>query len=194
MSDPSHLSSPAQREAENLETLMEAYQRGDRAAAELLIERVSPALHRFFTAHAGDRRHADDLLQDAWFRIHKARHTYRPGERVLPWLYAIARHVKIDAFRKRRSELYEESLDAAPERAPFVPAAATGTGSKTLELDQLLAALPDSQREVISLLKVSGLSLEEVARTTSSSVGSVKQKAHRAYTKLRTLLSEGGAR
>jgi RNA polymerase sigma-70 factor, ECF subfamily len=194
ISEPAGLSSPAQREAESLEALMEAYQRGDRAAADTLIERVSPALHRFFTAHVGDRRHADDLLQDAWFRIHKARHTYRPGERLLPWLYAIARHVKVDAFRKRRSELYEESLDAAPERVSSTPATAANGGAKTLELEQLLAELPDSQREVITLLKVSGLSLEEVARATSSTVGSVKQKAHRAYTKLRTLLTEGGSR
>jgi RNA polymerase sigma-70 factor, ECF subfamily len=194
ISEPASLSSPAQREAESLEALMEAYQRGDRAAADTLIERVSPALHRFFTAHVGDRRHADDLLQDAWFRIHKARHTYRPGERLLPWLYAIARHVKVDAFRKRRSELYEESLDAAPERVSSTPATAANGGAKTLELEQLLAELPDSQREVITLLKVSGLSLEEVARATSSTVGSVKQKAHRAYTKLRTLLTEGGSR
>jgi RNA polymerase sigma-70 factor (ECF subfamily) len=194
MSDPPSPSPLTQRAAESLETLMEAYQRGDRAAADTLIERVSPALYRFFTAHTGDRRHADDLLQDAWFRIHKARHTYRPGERVLPWLYAIARHVKVDAFRKRRSELYEESLDAAPERVPAVAASALDSGPKTLELEQLLAELPDSQREVITLLKVSGLSLEEVARATSSTVGSVKQKAHRAYTKLRTLLTEGGSR
>jgi RNA polymerase sigma-70 factor (ECF subfamily) len=194
MSDPPSPSSPTQREAESLETLMDAYQRGDRAAADTLIERVSPALYRFFTAHTGDRRHADDLLQDAWFRVHKARHTYRPGERLLPWLYAIARHVKIDAFRKRRSELYEESLDATPGRTPAIAAPAIDGGAKTLELEQLLAELPDSQREVISLLKVSGLSLEEVARATSSTVGSVKQKAHRAYTKLRALLSEGGTR
>jgi RNA polymerase sigma-70 factor (ECF subfamily) len=145
ISEPAGLSSPAQREAESLEALMEAYQRGDRAAADTLIERVSPALHRFFTAHVGDRRHADDLLQDAWFRIHKARHTYRPGERLLPWLYAIARHVKVDAFRKRRSELYEESLDAAPERVSSTPATAANGGAKTLELEQLLAELPSSR-------------------------------------------------
>jgi len=191
MSDPPSPDPHTQREAESLEALMEAYQRGDRAAADTLIERVSPALHRFFAAHVGDRRHADDLLQDAWFRIHKARHTYRPGERLLPWLYAIARHVKVDAFRKRRSERYEESLDATPGRAPAVePAVANGV--QALEMEQLLAALPGSQREVISLLKISGLSLEEVARATSSSVGSVKQKAHRAYAKLRTLLTGSG--
>jgi len=58
-------------------------------------------------------------------------------------------------------------------------------------LETLLATLPESQREVVALLKISGMSLEEVARATSSSVGAVKQKAHRAYEKLRQLL--GGA-
>ncbi len=52
----------------------------------------------------------------------------------------------------------------------------------------MLATLPESQREVIVMLKVSGLSLEEVARATGSSVGSVKQKAHRGYEKLRAIL------
>ena len=59
----------------------------------------------------------------------------------------------------------------------------------TPDLEALLAPLPQSQREVIKMLKVSGMSLEEVARATSSSVGSVKQKAHRAYQTLRERLS-----
>ena len=54
--------------------------------------------------------------------------------------------------------------------------------------DELVAALPDSQREVVTMLKVGGLSLEEVARATSSTVGAVKQMAHRAYRRLRELL------
>src|SRR5579884_4252727 len=173
-----------QSAAPDLEALMQAYQAGDRQAADTLIGYTSPALYRFFAAQTGDRRHADDLLQDAWLRIHKARHTYRPGEPVLPWLYAIARYVKVDAYRRRRSERYEETVAEVPERAaPFAP-----ERSDAPDLDALLASLPSSQREVISLLKISGLTLEEVARATSSSVGSVKQKAHRAYEKLRTVL------
>jgi len=54
--------------------------------------------------------------------------------------------------------------------------------------DTLVAALPESQREVVTMLKVGGLSLEEVARATSCTVGGVKQKAHRAYERLRKLL------
>jgi len=52
----------------------------------------------------------------------------------------------------------------------------------------LLSELPESQREVLILMKVEGRSLEEVAAATGSSVGSVKQKVHRAYEKLRRII------
>ena len=58
---------------------------------------------------------------------------------------------------------------------------------------QLLESLPESQREVLLMLKVSGMSLEEVARATFSTVGSIKQKVHRAYAKLRLILKKEGA-
>ena len=54
----------------------------------------------------------------------------------------------------------------------------------------LLEQLPSSQKEVLLLLKVTGMSLEEVALATASTVGSVKQKAHRAYETLRRLMGE----
>jgi RNA polymerase sigma-70 factor (ECF subfamily) len=55
-----------------------------------------------------------------------------------------------------------------------------------------LTNLPESQREVILMLKVSGMSLEEVARATSSTVGAIKQRAHRAYATLRRILDKEG--
>ena len=51
-----------------------------------------------------------------------------------------------------------------------------------------MAQLPDSQREVLTMLKVLGMSVDEVAGVTGSTAGSVKQKAHRAYTRLRMIL------
>ncbi len=169
---------------------MAAYQHGDRAAAEALIERVSPQLYRFFMAQVVSRRSADDLLQETWLRIHEARRTYRPGEPVLPWIYAIARHVRVDSYRKvRRTEIREQQVDVLPETPAPAPGAQAG-----LDLEALLATLPESQREVIVMLKVSEMTLEQVARATSSSVGSVKQKAHRAYQKLREVLSGMGFR
>ncbi len=172
----------------DLQLEMARYQEGDSAAAAALINRLSPQLHRFFLMQFVSRRHADDLLQETWLRIHEVRHTYRRGQPVLPWFYAIARNIRVDHYRKaHRAEAREESLEEGSE-FPQAPAART---QGTPDLEALLATLPDSQREVIVMLKVSGMSLEEVARATSSSVGSVKQKAHRAYDKLRKELAAG---
>jgi RNA polymerase sigma-70 factor, ECF subfamily len=169
----------------NLEILMARYQAGDFAAATELIETVSPQLYRFFAVQVTSRPDAADLLQETWLRIHKVRHTYRPGEPVLPWFYAIARYVRVDHYRKTlRSSARTQTLEQMAQTA----ATPTRDTSEAESLRALLAVLPDSQREVIELLKVEGLSLEEVARATSTSVGSVKQKAHRAYQKLRKAL------
>ena len=170
----------------DLETLMVRYQQGDLGAASELVTRLSPALHRFFMVQFVSRRYADDLLQETWLRIHQVRHTYRPGEPVLPWLYAIARHIRVDQYRKaRRVEVREQQVEKLPETVAFDRASG-------VDINAMLASLPESQRDVVVMLKVSGMSLEEVARATSSSVGSVKQKAHRAYDKLRELLTSAG--
>jgi RNA polymerase sigma-70 factor (ECF subfamily) len=166
----------------DLELLMASYQAGDFAAATVLINRISPKLHRFFVAQSASRADADDLLQETWLRIHKVRHTYRADEPVLPWFYAIARHVRVDHYRKTmRITACVQNLDEVPEIAAAIPSESNQGDT----LEALLAPLPESQREVIEMLKVASMSLEEVARATSSSVGSVKQKVHRAYKKLR---------
>jgi RNA polymerase sigma-70 factor (ECF subfamily) len=166
----------------NLEMLMALYQQGDFDAATTLIERIGPQLQRFFLVQSGSRADADDLLQETWLRIHKVRHTYRPGEPALPWFYAIARHVSVDHYRKLvRIAAGERELEAISRQA--APASRESDSADALEA--LLAPLSGSQRELIEMLKVTGMSLEDVARATSSTVGSVKQKVHRAYKKLR---------
>jgi RNA polymerase sigma-70 factor (ECF subfamily) len=169
---------------------MSGYQQADEEAATALIEKVSPMLLRFFWMQALSRRYADDLMQETWMRIHKARHTYRRGEPVLPWIFAIARHTGLDSYRKtRRVEARETQVEELPEIA-----AAPVTSPDVAVVDAMLGALPESQREVLVMLKVSGMTMEEVARATSSSVGSVKQKAHRAYRTLRDELIGGATR
>jgi RNA polymerase sigma-70 factor, ECF subfamily len=173
----------------NLDTLMARYQAGDFAAVTTLVAYIGPQLHRFFMAQSASRSDADDLLQETWLRIHRVRHTYRRGEPVPPWFYAIARRVRIDHYRHAsrttaREHRLEEGSDptAAPEHDE----------APTEELETLLAPLSESQREVIRMMKVAGMSLEEVARATSCSVGSVKQKVHRAYKILRDRINAMG--
>lgn len=176
-------------EDENLATLMTRYQRGDTAAATALVERISAQLHRFFIVQMSSRADADDLLQETWLRIHKVRHTYRSGEPPLPWFYAIARHVRVDHYRRSvRVSSSEQELEAM--RRGSTLAEPDGDGADVLEA--LLAPLTESEREVIAMMKVEGMSLEEVARATSCTVGSVKQKVHRAYRKLREAMSSRG--
>jgi RNA polymerase sigma-70 factor (ECF subfamily) len=170
----------------NIEMLMARYQQGDLDAATTLIARISPQLHRFFLVQFGSRGDADDLLQETWLRIHKVRHTYRPGEPALPWFYAIARHVRVDHYRKlMRTTAGERKLEAMSQVAAMDPRESDRADS----LQAMLAPLSESQRELIEMLKVEGMSLEEVARATSATVGSVKQKVHRAYKKLRETMS-----
>jgi RNA polymerase sigma-70 factor (ECF subfamily) len=103
---------------------------------------------------------------------------------LLPWIYAIARRVRVDHYRKAvRTTVREQPLEDLSET---VAVAEPALGE---DLEELLAPLSDGQREVLEMLKVAGMSLEEVAQATSSSVGSVKQKVHRAYEKLRQTMS-----
>src|SRR5581483_3327471 len=96
----------------NLEELMARYQEGDLSAANALIHSISPRLYRFFATQEASRAEADDLLQETWLRIHKARHTYRPGEPVIAWFYAIARHVRVDHYRRAiRTTFRERELE-----------------------------------------------------------------------------------
>ncbi len=181
-------------EAEELKRLMEAYQRADRDAANELFRRISPMLLRYLAGPISTRSLAEDMLQECWMRLHKSRHSYRPGSPVLPWVYAIARHTRVDAYRRRRNidqrELIPENLESVGG------ATAADQDNERADLWNLVAQLPASQQEVVRMLKVVGLSLEETARATGSTVGAVKQKAHRAYRKLRTLIEqsrEGGS-
>ncbi len=173
----------------DLEALMSRYQAGDITAATALIDCVSPQLRRFFRARLASRADADDLLQETWLQIHRVRHTYRPGEPVLAWFYAIARHVGLDHYRRMRRSAARERSWGEMSKLPAEPAAEHDDAE---ELEALLQPLTRSQREIIEMLKVAGMSLEEVARATSSSVGAVKQKVHRAYQSLRKRMNALG--
>jgi RNA polymerase sigma-70 factor (ECF subfamily) len=178
-----------ERTAESeLPGLMARYQQGEATAIEELVRRLSPPLMRFFSFSQVSVAEAEDLLQDCWLRIHRSRQTYRVSEPVLPWIFAIARHTRLDGHRRRQRRMFREVLVAEPPENPSRVPETAGDGAG--DLTDLLGQLPQSQREVILMLKVSGMSLEEVARATSSSVGAIKQKAHRAFSKLRELLAK----
>ncbi|MCU1295530.1 MAG: polymerase, sigma-24 subunit, subfamily [Bryobacterales bacterium] len=176
---------PLRPDADRLQLLMIRYQNGDGEAAGEIVDTLSPQMFQFFLAQVRSRSDAQDLLQDLWLRIHNARATYRPGEPLLPWIYTIAHRVRIDAYRRTRRVVQHELKNENAMAGATVSSKQPASGK---EVPELLNGLPESQREVLLLMKVSGLTLEEVARATGSTVGAVKQKAHRAYETLRKLL------
>src|SRR5277367_4017962 len=149
----------AERSSADLDRWMQRYQQADPDAPGALVAALSPALLRFFRSQVSSREQADDLLQDTWLRIHRVRHTYRPGEPVLPWVYAIARRVRVDGYRRsRRIAVHEITTQVLPESRPRFE-----TRNSVPAFETLVAVLPEAQREVVTMLKAGGLSLEEVA-------------------------------
>ncbi len=170
-----------------LREMMMNYQGADAAAAEQFVRHLSPLLLRILWS-PNDCECVEDLLQDCWLRIHKSRHTYRPSSPVLPWVYAIARNTRLDGYRRsRRRQSHEVAMGDFPERALGASPAPEYSDDGLL---RLLDELPESQRQVIFMSKVSGMSLKEVAQATSSTVGAVKQKARRGYETLRRLTGD----
>jgi RNA polymerase sigma-70 factor (ECF subfamily) len=88
---------------DDLPGLIVRYQRGESEAVEQLVRRLSPLLWRYFASSHGSPSDTEDLLQDCWVRIHRSRHTYRPVEPLLPWIFAIARHTRLDGYRQKAS-------------------------------------------------------------------------------------------
>ena len=148
------------------------------------------------------RQDVDDFAQESHRRAALAQHA--GWNRELIPVTGVApdggplRLERDEGVRAQIDEAKMASLKPAfrPEGKGVVTAAEVGLDERisvsTPELsggfEQLLNELPESQREVLILMKVEGRSLEEVAAATGSSIGSVKQKVHRAYEKLRRVL------
>jgi RNA polymerase sigma-70 factor (ECF subfamily) len=98
-----------------VEDLTARYQQADATAAAGLVDQLSPRLYRFFASQFGNRTDAADMLQETWLRLHRVRHTYRPGVPLLPWVYAIAHRVRVHSYRKRRRTSREVGVNVLPE-------------------------------------------------------------------------------
>ena len=170
----------------NDELLMERYARsGDREAFAVLFARYAPRMLGLFRRSTGDAVLAQDLVQQTFLQIHRARRDYRRGAAVRPWFFAIAMNVRREHFR-RASRRRETSLDATGHREPSQePDASTATERA---VRRALARLPEAQREVVLLHYYEGLSMGEVAQAVGASRGAVKVRAHRAYKVLRDIL------
>ena len=183
----------AKRQAESQQSAwMRAAQRGDADAYRSLLAAIEPRVRAMVRARIREPAAAEDVVQNALLSIHRGRRSYRPERPFVPWMRAIVRNSIIDHFRDRKRrgqrevELFEERW--ADER-PESPESRTALAP---ELAAALAALPDGQREAVTLVQVEGLSVAEAALRAGISVGALKVRAHRGYRAMRKRLE--GAR
>ncbi len=178
----------SREEEDELRRCMVRYQAGDAAAVEELVRRLSSRLFGCFMTPQLSVSDTEDLVQECWLRIHRSRHTFRATDPLLPWIFAIARHTLLDDRRRRRRRAAREVLLSKP---PDLASHVTAAASRAPDVVGLLGRLPAADRDLLVLLKVTGMTMEEAARATSSSVAATKQRAHRAYARLRAFLAGG---
>ena len=168
---------------------MAAYVAGDSGAFDELFTRYAPILLRVMRQQLRSQEEANDLVQQTFLQLHRARRDFRSDARLRPWLFTIALNLKREHLRrlKRRPEA-ELELDgrndpsARGDQERFEAA-------KTLQV--ALEKLQPGHREVIELHWLGQLSFPEISELLGASLSAVKVRAHRGYLALREILDDG---
>jgi RNA polymerase sigma-70 factor (ECF subfamily) len=171
--------------------LMLRYRDGDVAAFETLYRRHNDSLYRYLLRLCKHRETAEDVFQDAWSKIVKARESYRPTARFTTFLYRVAHNCFIDHVR--RNKRHTSTSDAEPDRQPSsddLPEIEVERQLARRRLDAALTELPDEQRDVFLLREEAGLSLDEIAAVTDVNRETAKSRLRYAVNKLRAAIDE----
>jgi RNA polymerase sigma-70 factor, ECF subfamily len=176
---------------------MERYANGDNAAFAELYDAIAPRLLGFLRKATRDGVSTEDLMQQTFLQMHRARGSFIPGAPVMPWALAIAKRLMIDRARRRRVELGLFIHAPADDDQMTSEPTATAAADEVLDwrrlerrVQQRLDALPEIQRTAYQLVKQEGLSLKRAAEVLGTSVTAVKLRTHRAYRALRAVLRE----
>jgi RNA polymerase sigma-70 factor (ECF subfamily) len=180
------------------ETLMLAYRNGDAAAFEALYARHRGGLFRYLLHQCGRREQADEMFQEIWMSVIRARSGYEVTAKFTTWLYRIAHNRLIDGFRRRgRLAEFEVDPDDNEDDPPDCPAPVNAQPERLLERAQLagrlLAAietLPGPQREAFLLATEGGLTVEEIGNATGTGFETAKSRLRYAYSRLRNVLED----
>jgi RNA polymerase sigma-70 factor (ECF subfamily) len=168
--------------------LMLAFRDGDDGAFEALFERWAGRVLRFVERMVREPSVAEELVQETFLRVWRARERYQPEARFSTWIFTIAGNAARNELRRPFRAAVHDSLDAEREGAKLLEVAADDPPSDELVdarrtgqgLDAALASLPERQREALWLRAVEGLSYAEVAEALATSEQSVKALIHRA--------------
>lgn len=169
------------------EALMERYVDGDPTAFDELFRRYEPRAFSYFLRRTGSPDRAQDLYQDLFLRIHRARHTYDTRCSFAPWFFQIAHRLLIDD-RRRAYRSQELSLEDRHQAAMLQ--ASRDEVSERDELVHLLEGLSADEQHVLVRAKGEGAGYAEIAAQLGKSIDAVKQIASRAARRLRASAAE----
>jgi RNA polymerase sigma-70 factor, ECF subfamily len=172
---------------------MNRYADGDDAAFEDVYEQLAPRLFAFAMHQTHEREIAEDLVQQTFLRLHRERGHFVRGARVLPWAFAIVRHLIIDGGRRRHFEAPPREHRADADPRPSDDALADDViAAKQLAagLETELARMPQGQRVAFELVREEGLSYAEAAEVLGTTVTAIKLRVHRAYEALRGVIGD----
>lgn len=124
---------------------------------------------------------AQDVVQEVFIRVGEHMHTFRGESGVKTWIFRIAKNYMLDVLKKKRKEKNAYAQGLPP----------SSSGLNTLvELEDVVAELPEAYRDVFILRLVNDFSVEETAEILGWSLGKVRVTLHRATKKLRKELTE----
>src|SRR5260221_7124570 len=162
---------------------MDRYACGDESAFAELYDLLAPRLFGFLMRQTRDRTRTEDLVQQTLLQMHCARRHFIRGAAVLPWAYAIARRIHIDALRRTKREVLRKDDDDGESNPPVSRADAPDEMALSKELAARMRAelerVPESHRIAFELVRQDGMSHAEAAEVLGTTANAVKLRTHR---------------
>ncbi len=168
---------------------MLAFRAGDDSAFDALYERWSRPLLHFVERMVGDAGTAEELVQETFLRVYRARERYEPKARFSTWLYRIATNLALNELaRPRRKHAHDGA--ATDELREGAASAERVVGSRRVgeQVEAALQQLPERQRVALWLCAVEERSHAEIAEVLGASEKSVKALVHRGRAALQSRL------
>jgi len=172
---------------------------GDDASFDLLLVKYRSPLVNFLHRMVRDTATAEDLAQEVFLRVYRARKQYTPSAKFTTWLFRIATNVALNSVRDTRRQRMEVSLDAPVNEEDSAPRELPGREMRIdehlLERDRAefirraIGSLPEKQRVAVLLHKYEEMDYAEIARVLDCSEGALKSLLFRAYETLRVELA-----
>ena len=173
--------------------LMLRYRDGDVAAFEELYGRHKDSVYRYLLRLSQDPATAEDVFQEVWGKIIKARENYRRTAKFTTFLYRVAHNCFIDHVRRNKRHAGNVGLE--PDQLADTsesPEALTERALARRRMEAALADLPEEQRDTFLLHEEAGLNLEQIAAVTGTNREASKSRLRYAVAKLRAAIDEPG--